>query len=141
MPSPKPLARLATFLRSALAGGAATLVDLAVIAFAVGVLHAPAAAANVPALAAGAAVQFLGNRHFAFRAEGGDVRRQLLFFALAEAVTLLLNGALYHLVATRFALGPMGAVIARAITTNLVFLCWSYPVWSRIFRAPRPAAA
>lgn len=142
MSSPTPLARLATFLRSALTGGAATLADLAVIGFAVGVLHASAAAANLPALAAGAVVQFLGNRHFAFRAQGGDVRRQVLLFALAEGVTLLLNGLLYHLVATRLTPGPMGAVIVRAVTTNAVFLLWSYPVWSRIFRAPEaPRAA
>jgi hypothetical protein len=32
-------------------------------------------------------------------------------------------------------------VIARAVTTNAVFLLWSYPVWSRIFRAPKPVAA
>ncbi|MFT3768969.1 MAG: GtrA family protein [Minicystis sp.] len=131
---PRPLARFATFARSALTGGAATLVDLGVIAFAVGILHAPAAAANVPALLAGAGVQFVGNRHFAFRAGAGDVRRQAILFALTEAVTMLLNGALYHLVATHAALGPVGAVVARAITTNLVFVLWSYPVWSRIFQ-------
>ena len=140
-PSPRLLARLATFARSALTGGAATVVDLGVIAFAVGVLHAPAAAANVPALLAGAVVQFVGNRHFAFRAGGGDMRRQAVLFALTEAVTMLLNGVLYHLVATRVALGPAGAVVARAVTTNLVFLLWSYPVWSRIFRPALPARA
>lgn len=136
--------RLATFARSALTGGAATLADLAVIAFAVGVLRVPAAAANVPALFAGAVVQFLGNRHFAFRATSGDVRRQAVLFVLSEAVTMLLNGALYHVVVTQMTLGPMGAVVARAITTNVVFVLWSYPVWSRIFKpamatADRPA--
>jgi putative flippase GtrA len=140
MPSPKaPLARLATFARSLLTGGAATLVDLGVIAFAVGVLRVPPAAANVPALLAGAAVQFVGNRHFAFRAGAGDVRRQAVLFAASEAVTMLLNAALYHAVVTRVALGPAGAVVARAITTNVVFLLWSYPVWSRIFRPAAPA--
>jgi putative flippase GtrA len=137
----RPLARLATFARSALTGGAATLVDLGVIAFAVGVLGVSAAAANLPALLAGAAVQFAGNRHFAFRAGGGDARRQAALFALTEAVTMALNAALYHLVVTRVALGPGGAVIARAITTNLVFVLWSYPVWSRIFRPAPPAPA
>jgi putative flippase GtrA len=132
-----PLARLATFARSALTGGAATLVDLAIIGLAVGVLHAPAAAANVPALLAGAAVQFLGNRHFAFRAAGGDVRRQAALFAVTEAITMLLNGGLYHLVATHFVLGAGLAMLARAVTTNAVFLLWSYPVWSRIFQ-PAP---
>ena len=131
--------RLATFARSALTGGAATIVDLAVIALAVGVLHAPARAANVPALLAGAIVQFVGNRHFAFRAGGGDAKRQAILFALSEAVTMLLNGVLYHAVTTQMTLGPMGAVIARAVTTNVVFVLWSYPVWSRIFRPALPA--
>lgn len=136
---PRVLARLATFARSALTGGAATLVDLGVVAFAVGILRVPAAAANVPALLAGAVVQFVGNRRFAFRAQGGDVRRQAALFALSEAVTLLLNGLLYHLVATHFTLGTASAVVARAVTTNLVFVLWSYPVWSRIFQ-PAPVA-
>jgi putative flippase GtrA len=134
-----PLARLATFARSALTGGAATLADLGVIAFAVGLLHLPAAAANVPALLVGAVVQFLGNRHYAFRARSGDVRRQVVLFALAEGVTLLLNGVLFHLVATNIPLGTGGAVVARAVTTNAVFLCWSYPVWARIFSTRTPA--
>jgi putative flippase GtrA len=124
---------LATFARSALTGGAATLVDLGVIAFAVGLLHVTPAAANAPALLAGAAVQFFGNRHFAFRSKGGSLARQAGLFAVTEVVTLLLNFLLYHLVVTHVALGPAGAVLVRAITTNAVFVLWSYPVWSRIF--------
>jgi putative flippase GtrA len=135
------LARLETFARSLLTGGAATLADLGVIAFAVGVLHASPAAANVPALLVGAAVQFLGNRHFAFRAAAGGLRRQLVLFAITEAVTMALNAALYHVVATHVVLSAPGAVLARAITTNAVFLCWSYPVWRRVFQPVAPASA
>jgi|HubBroStandDraft_6_1064221.scaffolds.fasta_scaffold465451_2 putative flippase GtrA len=142
--TPRALAaRFATFLRSAVTGGAATLADLAVIAFAVGVLHASPAAANVPALLVGAVIQFFGNRSFAFRAQGGAagaLHRQAALFALTEAVTMVLNGALYHAVATHLVLSATGAVVARAITTNLVFVGWSYPVWKRVF-APATAAA
>jgi putative flippase GtrA len=130
-------ARLATFARSALTGGAATLVDLAVIAFAVGLLHLAPAVANVPALLAGAVVQFFGNRHFAFRGGSGGLARQAGLFAITEAVTMLLNGVLYHLIVTHVTLGTAGAVLVRAVTTNLVFVLWSYPVWKRIFQ---PAA-
>jgi putative flippase GtrA len=138
--TPVPLAaRFATFLRSALTGGAATLADLAVIALAVGVLHVRPAVANVPALLVGAVIQFFGNRSFAFRAQGGPVHRQAALFALTEAVTLLLNGALYHVVATHLALSTAGAVVARAITTNVVFVGWSYPVWKRVFAPARAA--
>lgn len=131
---------VSTFARSALTGGAATLVDLGVIAFAVGVLGVSPAVANVPALLLGAVVQFFGNRCFAFRARSGALGRQAALFVLTEAVTMALNGALYHAVVTHMTLGTGGAVLARAITTNAVFVLWSYPVWRRIFQ-PAPAVA
>jgi len=134
-----PLAsRVATFVRSALAGGAATAVDLAVLAVAVGLLHVPAPLANGPAALAGAVVQFFGNRGFAFRSKG-PLGKQAALFAAAEAVTLFLNVTLFQLVATRWPLGVAGALVARAVTTNLVFVSWSYPVWTRVF-AERPIA-
>ncbi len=134
------LARFTTFARSLLTGGAATLADLAVIAFATGVLHASPKLANVPALLIGAVVQFFGNKHFAFRARGGNLRRQAALFVATEAVALVLNASLYHAVASLIPLVPVTAVIARAITTNLVFLLWSYPVWKRVFAVPAPRA-
>lgn len=130
--------RLLTFARSALAGGAATLVDLGVIAVSVGLFHLSPRTANVPALLAGAVVQFFGNRCFAFRAQGGSLSRQVGLFALAEAITLGLNGVLYHAVVTHVTLGVAGAVVVRAVTSNAVFVLWSYPVWRRIFQ-PAPA--
>ena len=133
------LARFATFARSALTGGAATLADLAVLALATGALHASPKAANVPALLVGAVVQFFGNKRFAFRARGGDPRRQAALFLATEAVALTLNAALYHAIASLVPLVPATAVLARAITTHLVFLLWSYPVWKRVFAAPAPA--
>ncbi len=132
--------RLATFARSALTGGAATLADLAVIAFATAVLHLDPRAANLPALLVGAVVQFFGNRHFAFRSGKGRVGRQALLFAASELVTMGLNAALYDAVATRWTLTPLSAVLARAITTNLVFLLWSYPVWKRVFAPAKEGA-
>jgi putative flippase GtrA len=131
---------LATFTRSALAGGAATVVDLGVIAFAVGALHLSPRAANLPALLAGAVVQFVGNRHFAFRARSGPLGRQLALFALTEAGALALNGLAYHLVASVFVLGVSGAVLARAVTTNAVYVLYSYPLWRRVFRSAPLAA-
>jgi putative flippase GtrA len=142
VPVPIPmLARFTTFARSALTGGAATLADLTVIAFATSVLHASPKAANVPALLVGAVVQFFGNKHFAFRARGGNLRRQAALFVATEAVALVLNAALYHAVASLFPLVPATAVLARAITTNLVFLLWSYPVWKRVFAVPASRVA
>jgi putative flippase GtrA len=135
------LARFTTFARSALTGGAATLADLAVIAVMTGLFHTSPKVANVPALLVGAVVQFFGNKHFAFRARGGNLRRQAALFVATEAVALGLNAALYHGVASLFPLVPATAVLARAITTNLVFLLWSYPVWKRVFAAHAPRVA
>ncbi len=136
-----PWKRSATFARSALAGGFATLVDLGVIAFAVGVLHLSPAAANAPGLLAGAVAQFFGNRCFAFQGRSGGLGRQAGLFVIAEVVTMALNWALYNTVVTHVALGAPGAVLVRAITTNLVFVLWSYPVWKRIFQPVTAAAA
>jgi putative flippase GtrA len=67
---PLPMKKL---LRSLLAGGAATFADLLVLLFAIHTLHLDARVASIPALVAGGVVNFLGNRHFAFRARAGDV--------------------------------------------------------------------
>ena len=119
--------------RSALTGAAATLADLAVIALLVGALGVSARVANLPALLVGAAVQFVGNRHFAFAGAPGSLRRQLVLFTLAEVVALTLNGVLYDLVARQIALGAVGAVLLRVLVSGAVFIGWSYPVWRRIF--------
>lgn len=128
-----PRRDLRTFLRSLITGGIATITDMTLLAFAVGVLHVSPRAANVPALLAGAIAQFFGNRHFAFRASKGKLGRQAVLFGLTEAVALGLNAILYNAVATFFPLTTLTAVVARALTTNAVFLCWSYPVWKRVF--------
>lgn len=107
------------------------------IAFAVGVLGLSPKVANVPALLVGAAIQFIGSRHFAFReARAGSLKKQALLFAATEIVALVLNAALYHAVASAWPLTTATAVIARAVTTNIVFIGWSYPAWRRVFRAP-----
>ncbi len=135
--------RFARFARSALAGGAATLVDLGVLGLLVGVVHVSAAAANLPAALAGAVVQFAGNRRFAFRSKG-PIAREALLFGAAEVVTLGLNVGLFHVVDVGAALlggqGALGAgraMLARAATTNLVFVAWSYPAWKWVFAPAR----
>ena len=128
------VARFATLLRSLLTGGAATLADVAAMAFAVGVLHASPSAASVPALLVGAAVQFFGNRYFAFRAARAPMANQAFLFVATEAIAMVLNAGLYQAVAGHLPLTLTTALIARMVTTNLVFLLWSYPVWKRVFK-------
>ncbi len=35
---------------------------------------------------------------------------------------------------THAALGLGGAMLARIVTSSVVFVLWSYPVWKRIFQ-------
>jgi putative flippase GtrA len=124
----------AAFARSALAGAAATIADLAVLGLCVG-LGMDARHANVPALLVGATVQFVGNRHWAFDAARGGLRRQLVLFALAEVVTLALNAFFFDLVDRAIVLGALGALVTRTLVSAVVYVGWSYPVWKRIFVA------
>lgn len=132
------------FLRATLAGAAATLTDLLVLAVLVSGLGVSARVANVPALVAGGTVNFLGNRHFAFRATEGSVVRQAVLYALVELVALGLNGVLYDQTARALALhaAPSWSYLAvRLVTSNLVFVFWSYPLWRGVFRSPAPRPA
>lgn len=117
------------FLRSLLAGGAATLVDVGALAWLVA-LGVNARVANVPALILGAIVSFLANRSFAFQAKG-DVARHAVGFSIVEIIAFALNALLYD-VAVR--LVPIHPVVDRLVTTNIVYLAWSYPLWRLVFR-------
>jgi putative flippase GtrA len=130
----KLLERVARFARSAMVGGAATVTDFVALVLLVEVAGLTPRAANVPALVAGALVQFLGNRHFTFRAAGGAWGRQAARFAVAEAVTLALNAGAF------WALTGAGVpyVLARPVGTFLIFVGVSYPLWQRVFK-PAPA--
>jgi len=119
--------------RSLLVGGAATLVDLGVLALLVELAHLPALVANVPALLAGALVQFLGCRYFVFRADGGDVRKQAGGFAAVELATMVLNGLAFHALVAGL---HVPYVVARPLGTFLVFVAFSYPMWRLVFALP-----
>jgi putative flippase GtrA len=133
------------FLRAALAGGAATLVDLAVLALLVSGFGFAPRVANVPALVAGGIVNFLGNRHFAFRAGHGPLVKQAVGYSVVEVVALALNGVLFDLAMVMLRGLPHAPALAyagvRLVTSHLVFLAWSYPLWRLVFRTPAPATA
>jgi putative flippase GtrA len=129
------LTRLAELARAAAAGLAATAVDLATLWAFVALAGWDARGASVPALLAGGVANFVGNRHFAFRAARGSLARQALGYTVVELGALALNGLLYD-AALRVAPGLAHLYWAvRLITTHLVFLTWSYPLWRRVFRA------
>jgi putative flippase GtrA len=126
-------------LRSAAAGLAATAADLATLALLVSGADWTAREANVPALLVGGIVNFIGNREYAFHARQGNVAAQAAGYTVVEGIALMLNGILYDFVLREI---PGTAAIywlVRLLTTNVVFLLWSYPLWHFVFRVPRRA--
>jgi putative flippase GtrA len=122
-------------VRAGAAGAAATATDVVLLGVLVACGMDPRIA-SIPALVAGGAVNFLGNRHFAFRASSGSLARQALGYALVEVVALVLNGALYDATLVLFPETRAAFWVVRLVTSHVVFLCWSYPLWRRVFRVP-----
>jgi putative flippase GtrA len=131
--SPFSLARILELLRAGAAGIAATAVDLGTLALLVSVFHVDPRIASVPALVAGGIANFVGNRHFAFRAKDGSLARQAVGYTVVEVVALALNGLLYDTVLRLFPSTAHAYWAIRLVTSHLVFLCWSYPLWRRVF--------
>jgi putative flippase GtrA len=111
-------------------------VDLGVLALLVSVFHVDARAASIPALIAGGVANFLGNRHFAFRATQGSLARQAALYTVVEVIALALNGLLYDTVLRIVPHAHDAYWLVRLATSHAVFLCWSYPLWRRVFKAP-----
>ncbi len=118
------------------------MVDLGVLALLVSAAHLPASVASVPALLAGGLANFFANRHFAFRARKGPLLRQLALYAVVESGALLLNGLLFEAALRLFPQASGAYMGLRLVTSHLVFLGYSYPLWHRVFHMPqRPRAA
>jgi putative flippase GtrA len=130
--------RIAQLLRAGIAGIAATAADLLTLTLLVSVAHVDARSASIPALVVGGVVNFLGNRHYAFRAGAGHVGKQAAGYTAVELVALGLNGLLYDTVLRALPGAVHAYWLVRLVTSNAVFLGWSYPLWRRVFRvAPR----
>ena len=132
-------ATLKQALRAGVAGAAATLVDLGVLTLLVAVFHVNARAASIPALLAGGVANFLGNRHFAFRAATGNVARQAVLYTLVELVALAGNGVFYDVVLRAFPATQGAYWLVRLVTSHVVFLGWSYPLWRHVFATKAPS--
>jgi putative flippase GtrA len=116
----------------------ATGADLLVLSALVSLAHWEPRSANVPALLTGGVVNFIGNRRYAFRARRGNVGKQALGYSAVEIVALALNGIVYDTVLRLFPVSKQVFWLVRLATTNLVFLAWSYPLWSKVFRIRQP---
>jgi putative flippase GtrA len=138
MPRTWTAARLARLLRAGIAGAAATLIDVLTLAVLVTGFHVGARIASLPALVAGGVANFVGNRHFAFRAREGSLARQVVLYTLVEVIALALNGVLYDTVLRTWPGVVHEYWLVRLATSHLVFLLWSYPLWRRVF-AVKPA--
>ena len=124
----------ARLLRSGAAGLLATGVDLVVLYLLSSALHLGPRLSSVPALVAGGVANFFGNRHFAFRATAGPLAKQAALYTIVEVVALALNGLLYDGVLRAFPAAAPLYLGVRIVTSHLVFLGFSYPLWRRIFR-------
>jgi len=126
--------------KSAIVGIVATVADLAMIALLVHGLGLTPAIANVPALTLGLAIQFVGNKFWAFKdgaTQPSTLARQGSAFLAAEAVAFLLNAGLFHVFAV---LLGVPALIARVIASALVYFGFSYRLWALIFGRARAAS-
>jgi hypothetical protein len=84
-------------------------------------------------------VNFAGNRVYAFHARGGNAALQAAGFAAVEIAALALNGVLYDAVLRAIPAVASIFWLVRLLTTNVVFLFWSYPLWHKVFRVRHPA--
>lgn len=120
------LVRAYRFGRALIVGSGATLVDFSVFTTCVRAIDVAPTHARLPALVAGACVQFVGNRGFTFRAHAGDLSRQLKLFVVAEAITLGLNWGIFQLLIQR--IHGLPPELVSFIGTGLVFVLFAYPV-------------
>ncbi len=123
--------RLLQFLRSSAVGLAATAADFGVLELLVRVLHVDPPKAKIASSAVGIAVQFIGNRTFAFHASEGRLGRQILMFCWVESITLTLNWLLFRFLKRSLHL-PLE--ITNIIVTSVVYVGFSYPAWRIVFR-------
>jgi putative flippase GtrA len=127
-------------VRSAVAGGLATLVDLAVLTALVSLFGLTPRQASVPALLAGGVTAFVTQKHYAFRAPGGPVVRQAVQFAFVQIGSSVLTGVLYDFALRRVPSFNSAYVLVRLVTSNIVWLGFSFPLWHFVFRRTTPDA-
>jgi len=132
------LTRFFRFVRALIVGSGATLVDFSVLTTCIRLAGLAPTSARLPALLAGASVQFFGNRTYTFRARAGRIGRQAKLFVCAEALTLALNYSLFRFLAPRVHFVPPEVVSFAG--TFIVFVTFAYPVRRLvIFKVPSDA--
>jgi putative flippase GtrA len=127
--------RALRFGRALIVGSGATLVDVSVLTTCIRLAGLAPTVARIPALMAGASVQFFGNRTFTFRATSGRLSRQARLFVATELVALFMNWCLFRFLVPRVTFLP--AELVSFCGTFLVFVGFAYPMRKLvIFRLP-----
>ncbi|HYQ00321.1 MAG TPA: GtrA family protein [Polyangiaceae bacterium] len=118
--------RALRFVRALVVGSGATLIDFSLFSACIRLAGMTPIAARLPALCAGASVQFFGNRTYTFRAQAGSISRQARFFVVAELVTLLLNYGVFSWLVPR--VHGIAPELVSFAGTFLVFVTFAYPM-------------
>ena len=118
--------RALRFVRALIVGSGATLVDFSLFSACIRVVGMTPTAARLPALCAGASVQFFGNRTFTFRAQAGSLPRQARLFLVAEVFTLLLNYGVFSWLVPR--VQGIAPELVSFAGTFVVFVTFAYPM-------------
>jgi putative flippase GtrA len=120
-----------TLWRSMQVGVLAGLADLLSLYVLVAWVGLAKEQANIPRLLPGLLIMFVGNKYFAFEDRSPAVVRQGSLFVLVEMGAFLLNLLVYHLLVT---LTPLHYLLAGMLGTFLVYVGFSFPLWTFIFR-------
>lgn len=118
--------RALRFARALVVGSGATLVDFSLFTTCIRLIGMTPTAARLPALCAGASVQFFGNRSFTFRAQAGSLSRQARFFVAVELAALSMNYLLFRWLVPKVAFLPPELV--SFVGTFVVFVTFAYPM-------------
>src|ERR1700709_1139481 len=118
--------RFLRFARALVVGSGATLVDFSLFTTCIRLVGMTPTAARLPALCAGASVQFFGNRSYTFRARAGSLSRQARFFVVCELVTLLLNLLVFRWLEP--AVHGVPPELVSFLGTFFVFVSFAYPM-------------
>jgi len=135
---PSSLSRLRVAAKSAGVGAAATLLDLATLALLVHALAIAPRIAGPLALLVGVAMQFVGNKLWAFGDRGRDWGRKAAAFGAVEALAFLLNLVGFEILAVQLGLP---SIPARIVVSAVVYGGFCLPLWSVVFRPSQFAAA
>ena len=121
---------LSQLLRSAFAGTAGGLADLAILALLVELAGFAPGHATIVSAAVGSVINFFLNRIWAFRSRGPIVRQGGMY-AVATAVWVALSAIVVH-GCVAFVRVPY--LVARIVADVAVFLGWGFPSARWIFR-------